>query len=145
MKYTAGIFIFNEHNKLLICHASGARWNQWSIPKGIVEDNEQPIDAAIRETFEETGLKLTEKNDLIELPPIEYLSKKKTLIPFILRFRIHNIDTAKLICHGRLPNSHRPECDKYKLVSLTEADNYIHCTQAHCISQINVLKYLICY
>ena len=34
----------------------GCKSYQWDLPKGEIEEGEEPIDAAIRETQEETGL-----------------------------------------------------------------------------------------
>lgn len=60
----AGIFIYNpiKKNFLLVQNAG----NYWSIPKGSINDitqNETPIDCAMRETLEETGLNIKLAND----------------------------------------------------------------------------------
>lgn len=58
---TAGVIVFrrtNEGPKFLLLYHRGQYWN---FPKGHVEREERSLDAAIRETSEETGLK---KSDL---------------------------------------------------------------------------------
>jgi len=40
--------------------------NKFGLPGGKLEDNEFPIDAAIRETFEETGVKVSSASFLYE-------------------------------------------------------------------------------
>ena len=40
----------------------GCKSYKWDLPKGEIEKNEEPIDAAIRETKEETGLSVNKKN-----------------------------------------------------------------------------------
>lgn len=45
--------------------------NKWSLPGGGVHKNELPVDSAIRETSEETGIKL-QKNQLISLGSSNY-------------------------------------------------------------------------
>jgi len=50
----SGTYVFDsERRLLLIRHAEGGRWTN---PGGMVEPFETPADAAIRETWEETGL-----------------------------------------------------------------------------------------
>src|SRR3989344_3470821 len=58
---TAGVIVFrrtNEGPKFLLLYHRGQYWN---FPKGHVEKEERSLDAAVRETCEETGLK---KSDL---------------------------------------------------------------------------------
>lgn len=45
--------------QLLLVHPANAKHNIFGIPKGHIEENEKPLDAAIRETLEETGIKAT--------------------------------------------------------------------------------------
>ena len=61
-KKTAGILLFREAPRLevLLVHPGGPFWARkddgaWSIPKGLVDDGEDPLDAAKREFREETG------------------------------------------------------------------------------------------
>lgn len=50
----AGALFFNERNELLILKQS---YNDaWSIPGGIVDDHESPLQAVLREIKEEIGL-----------------------------------------------------------------------------------------
>ncbi len=81
----AGIAIFNDEGQVWL----GRRFNQrgkyvWQFPQGGIDEGEKPIDAAIRELWEETGLKAEHVsylgciNDWLyyEFPP-EYLEQKK--------------------------------------------------------------------
>lgn len=59
MKTSAGI-ILKYKDSILLCHPTNASWKEtYSFPKGLIEDGEDLIDAAIRECFEETGIKVT--------------------------------------------------------------------------------------
>ena len=54
---SAGLVIIAD-NKILLCHPTGQKWfGSYSIPKGHLEDGEDLLEAAIRETYEELGLK----------------------------------------------------------------------------------------
>lgn len=58
MKISAGIII-RYKDSVLLCHPTNAPWKEtYSFPKGLVDDDEDLIDAAIRECFEETGIKV---------------------------------------------------------------------------------------
>ena len=63
--------IIEQDNKLLLLQRSYEPWaGSWMIPAGYVEADEAPKDAAKREVFEETGLKV----ELGELMNIYYFS-----------------------------------------------------------------------
>lgn len=80
-KKSAGILLYRTSNKKLevfLVHPGGPFWKNkdegaWSIPKGEF-DEEKPLDAAIREMKEETGVVL--KADFIELTPVKQKSGK---------------------------------------------------------------------
>lgn len=56
--FCASVFIMDIPNKkiLLVRHK---KFNKWVQPGGHIEDDETPEEAAMREAFEETGLKVT--------------------------------------------------------------------------------------
>ena len=68
MKVAAGTII-QYGDKVLMCKRAENKvyGGQWSIPIGHVENNESPINAAKREFFEETNLKLTGDVKLIDI------------------------------------------------------------------------------
>jgi len=81
-KQSAGILLYRiEHNKpqCLLAHPGGPFWAKkdagaWSIPKGEFTDEENPLDAAKREFYEEIG---TEVNgDFISLGTAKQKSGK---------------------------------------------------------------------
>src|SRR5690606_41480380 len=61
-EHSAGIVLFRRVPELevWIAHMGGPFWARkdegaWSIPKGLLEPDEAPLDAALREFAEETG------------------------------------------------------------------------------------------
>lgn len=53
----ARVLVWNEHSELLLVRSWGGK-PQWGLPGGGVQRNEQTIDAAKRELFEEVGIDL---------------------------------------------------------------------------------------
>jgi len=53
-KKTAGGIIIGPDNKIVLVNNTSGDW--WSLPKGGIEKNEDVLDAAKREVYEETGL-----------------------------------------------------------------------------------------
>lgn len=72
MERSAGILFLNN-GSVLMGHATETP--HWDIPKGHIEKGESPINAAIRECFEETGV-VVEQHELLSLGLIDYTSKK---------------------------------------------------------------------
>ena len=52
---SAGGIVTNARGEILFCHPTGSRWNNWRMPKGLVEEGEDLKKAALREVLEETG------------------------------------------------------------------------------------------
>ena len=46
---SCGVLLFNEHDQLLLAHATGNR--HWDVPKGLADPGEAPLAAALRETW----------------------------------------------------------------------------------------------
>ena len=110
-RLSCGVVILNREHELLLCHVTGQ--NHWDLPKGGIDHGETPLDAAIRETREECGLRLVSAA-LTDLGRFAYTNKKNlhlfaTLMP---RF-----DLRDLRCESRYLDRHSgrqlPEMDGY--------------------------------
>lgn len=81
-KKAAGILLFRRKEGLVeffLVHPGGPYWKNkdegvWSIPKGEYEDDEDPLQAAIREFLEETGITLS--GNFTRLEPVKQRSGK---------------------------------------------------------------------
>ena len=110
-RLSCGTVILNAQRELLLCHVTGQ--DHWDLPKGGAHDGESPLQAALRETREETGLQL-DAAALLELGRFDYRPKKDlhlfaTLMP---RF-----DVATLRCESHFAQWGTGRC-------LPEMDGY---------------------
>jgi len=94
MEISAGLLIVQQ-NRILLAHPTNAPWyGTYTIPKGKVEEGESLLDAAIRETKEEIGIKIEVKDVKNKKKPniIEYTNEKgkvyKILYYFIVEPKI---------------------------------------------------------
>ncbi len=82
-KKSAGILIYRIANKrlqVLLVHPGGPFWAKkdlgaWSVPKGEIDEGEEPFAAALREIKEETGLMID--GSFIALTPVRQKSGKQ--------------------------------------------------------------------
>jgi predicted NUDIX family NTP pyrophosphohydrolase len=80
--HSGGTLLFrfnNNETEVLLVHPGGPFWTKkdegaWSIPKGVFEEHESPLDAAKREFKEETGFEAD--GEFIELGNLTQSSKK---------------------------------------------------------------------
>lgn len=101
MQESAGLLIIHN-NKMLLVHPTNAPWyGTYSIPKGKLEKGETYIDAAIRETKEETGIKIS-TNQINKTPyKIQYKNEKGKIYKELTYFLVNlnydiKIDKNKL-------------------------------------------------
>ncbi len=85
MPTSAGILVYRVLSsgvEFFLGHPGGPLWRRrdegaWSVPKGLIEPGEAPLDAAIREFHEETGL--VARGDFEALAPIRQTGGKQVL------------------------------------------------------------------
>jgi 8-oxo-dGTP pyrophosphatase MutT (NUDIX family) len=145
---SSGIFIFNYKNELLICHPTGGRHDtNWSIPKGQIDKNETTLEAAVRETLEETNIDLSDViYDIKYVGTQQYEKLNKSLISYVYKFN-ENIK-FDLKCNSFVSefdeegnkkwNGGKPENDVIKFVSIKEATNLLHEAQIKLLKSIKI-------
>jgi 8-oxo-dGTP pyrophosphatase MutT (NUDIX family) len=114
---SCGILVFDERDELLLCHATGT--SRWDIPKGRREAGESEVDAAIRETAEECGLRF-EPAALLELGRFRYRPGKDL---HLFAARSERVDPALCTCSTRFRDARGrlvPEMDGYAWVAFDE-------------------------
>ena len=140
MKQSAGLLLFKFVDKTVfffLVHPGGPFWKNkdlesWSIPKGEFTNAENPLDAAKREFYEETGFKLESESesDFIELDSVK-LKSGKTIFAWALEFDID----ATLIKSNEFEMEWPPKSGKQQ--SFPEVDRAEWFQTEHALKKIN--------
>lgn len=113
--------IFVKNEKILLCHVTGK--NFWDLPKGIMDDNEKPIDTVLREVYEETGMDLyNEKEKLVDLGLFDYKKEKQLHLFLYESNQLPNINTLECKSYFKNENGENlKEVDAFSYVSYKDA------------------------
>jgi 8-oxo-dGTP pyrophosphatase MutT (NUDIX family) len=113
---SCGVLVFERGaGRLLLGHATGTA--RWDIPKGIADDGETPLQAALRETAEETGLVL-DAAALLDLGRFAYYRGKDL---HLFAVRVEAVDAASLRCTSTFADARGravPEMDRFAWVAV---------------------------
>ena len=145
MKKSAGILLYRFTNQVLevfLVHPGGPFWAKkdlgaWSIPKGEFSEDEDPLEAAIREFHEETGTEIS--GHFIPLTPVK--QNDKIIFAFALE---QDFDHSKIKSNAFTlewpPNSGRqrefPEIDKAEWFDFNTGKEKINQHQAVILDEI---------
>jgi len=127
-KISAGIIILNKYGQILGCKPFGKYDGRCDIPKGGIEIDESPYNAAIRETFEETGLDLS-GIELEEIGFCEY-QPKKDLHLFKCYYEIPDMSILNCTSHFKLNENLFPEVDGYEWIDIEHIDSRFYVSLA---------------
>lgn len=144
MGITNGAYIIDSLNKILVTHPTNHPENFWSIPKGMLMEGETSLEAAIRETMEETNILLTDyalKTKYYYIGSEVYKNKNKKLEGhlFLIDLPLSKMD-LDLKCSSTFDCSITgmilPENDITKWETLNFAKKYLHYTQQNLLNLI---------
>jgi predicted NUDIX family NTP pyrophosphohydrolase len=148
-KKSAGVLLYRCHQKIIeffLVHPGGpffknkhAGW--WTIPKGEILEDEQPLNAAIRELEEETGYKTN--GEFLPLGSVVQKGGKEVLCWAVEG----NLNPETIICNTFElewpPNSGRKqdfaEIDKAGWFDLEQAKKLINERQIYFLDQLNAI------
>lgn len=111
-RIAAGALFFNDNDELLILKPTYK--DHWSIPGGVVDENESPRQACIREIKEEIGLDINIERFLC----VNYISVALKKDEFIVFIFYGGILTPSQIKNIKLPEK---EISEYKFLKTEEA------------------------
>lgn len=79
-KSAVGIVLYRNKILLGLSTAKDDRWNRWCFPGGHIEKGETPEEAAVREVYEETGVKCKaiKKHFIHDNPKVAFVLCKAT-------------------------------------------------------------------
>ena len=117
---SCGTLVINPRGELLLCHVTNT--DHWDIPKGMMDEGETPLAAAIREMQEEAGLTfevgLFEELGLFNYRPDKRLHLFKVYSP------IEFDSLATLVCSSFFPHHQTgeatPEVDGFRWAARAE-------------------------
>ncbi|MFL9843869.1 NUDIX domain-containing protein [Flavobacterium rhizosphaerae] len=151
MKISAGLLVYritDAGTEFFLVHPGGAFFAKkdagwWTVPKGEIEEGEEPLAAAIREFKEETGYTLTQP--FIPLLPVVQKGGKK-----VLCWAVEDnvcIDASAITCNtfemvwppksGRVQQF--PEIDKAGWFAYNDAVRLINERQVSFLDEVNIM------
>ena len=143
MKKSAGVIIILNNNKILLSHATNARWEKtFSFPKGGIEKDEKKKDAAIRELMEETSIVITKEQ--ISNPDdaiiVNYIDKEDINYKRLYLYTVYIEDISEIGLESEvipIENLQADELDWCGFLTKEEAKDKIFSRVEHLLDLIN--------
>lgn len=129
----AGVAVLYEDTILLV-HPTNASWkaSALGIPKGKIESGEDPMSAAIRELYEETGIKINISDLEIEPLVAPHFDKNGNIVSQLIYFILRIKSTSDIGIDGYVVPKHQlqlEEVDWAGFVKIDDAYPKIHRSQ----------------
>lgn len=131
---SCGVLLYDpEAETLLLGHSTGNK--HWDIPKGVQEPGETPIETALRELAEETGITLSGA-DLLDLGAHDYRPGKRLHL-FLHRLPI-SLTPTTLVCASTFlfKGEPKPELDSFANVPVRSLSQYVTPRMLYAISRV---------
>lgn len=140
MKLISAGFLIHSNGMYLLGHATqpdnyvfNPDDRNWTIPKGVKNNGETTIDAAIRETFEETDLNVHKYFDIDHnMQPYSIINtNKKDIIVYLLddpsgKIMQYDFKCNSLIENKRFPHMNgKPELDMFMWTNRKQAESLV--------------------
>ena len=101
MKISCGLVLIKD-NKILLVHPTNSTGKSFSIPKGMINEDEDYIKCAIRETKEEIGVQINESDVIQKEKVIYYINKSdkvyKKVYYFVVDVNHYDLPDALPLC-----------------------------------------------
>ncbi|KWK56726.1 NUDIX hydrolase [Burkholderia stagnalis] len=121
---SCGVVILDGAGRVFLAHATDT--THWDIPKGQGEPGESPLQAALRELLEETGIAFA-PGRLVDLGRFVY-RHDKDLHLFAVRVADEEVDPARCVCTSLFPSRRDgtmiPEMDAYRWTEPGDIDTF---------------------
>jgi 8-oxo-dGTP pyrophosphatase MutT (NUDIX family) len=143
MKKSAGVIIILNNNKILLSHATNARWEKtFSFPKGGIEKDEKKKDAAIRELVEETSIVITKEqiSNPDEAIIVNYIDKSGVNYKRLYLYTVYIEDISEIGLESEIvpiENLQADELDWCGFLTKEEAKDKIFNRVEHLLDLIN--------
>lgn len=123
-KITAAVVIINKDGDILGCHGTGKPHDTgFDFPKGIVEEGETCIDAALRELREETSFVLT-ADDLLDVGEFPH-NREKNIHLFVHRTEnMPDINSLECKSFFEVYDKQYPEVDFFQIISKKDRNKF---------------------
>lgn len=131
MDITCGSFVIDDKNRILLCQPTGYD-NDWTVPKGLLNEDEDVYRAAIRELKEETGIYIHDyPHKMYELGIQSYPNKNKMIIGFA--FELFCTIDQDLVCdsffYDKVTKRQLPEISDYVWYPVDKVTNILRSEQ----------------
>lgn len=137
--HTCGLIIVDWDKNILAGLPYGGifKHNGLSFPKGIAEENESYVDAAIRETYEETGLEIfdEERKKINPIDPVKY--KKDKMLHLHLLYLNWSLEHYNFRCTSYIDNDpNKPEIIEFYLLPFKKIIHLLNPKQANILKKV---------